>query len=82
MALKPDDPVYPIISRMQSALEGQANTDIAAATCYIIANAVAILARDRADADQILKELVGDQREILNEVWPAVRAELERRKLL
>lgn len=82
MALKSTDPVHPIISKMQSALEGQANTDILAATCYIIANAVAILARDQAEGEQLINELARDQRKILKDVWPGVRAELERQKLL
>lgn len=81
MALKPTDPVYPIITRMQAALEGQANTDIAEANSYIIANAVAILARDRAHADELLSAYAEYQRRILDDVWAGVRAELAKRKL-
>lgn len=82
MAPQPDDKTTAIIRQMQSAIEGQANTDIVAACCYLIANAVAILAHDRADGEKILKMLAKDQRRLLDELWPGVRAELERRKLL
>ena len=69
-----------LTTKVQTVLEGESNADIVAACSYIIANAVAILAQDRADADQILKQCVKDQRKMLNGVWDQVRAALERIK--
>lgn len=77
-----DEPTFILIRKMQTALEGEANDTILAACTYITANAVAILAHDRADAGRLLKDCARDQRKLLDGVWDRVRAELERRKLL
>ena len=66
--------------KMQAILEGESNADIVAACNYIIANAVAILAHDRADADRILKQCGREQRKLLDGAWDQVRAVLEQMK--
>ena len=81
MASSLDAKAMVVARKMQSVLEGEANDDIVAACAYIIANAVAILALDRADAGRMLKVCARGQRKFLDEVWPVVRAELERRGL-
>lgn len=64
---------------MQSALEGEANDTIVEASCYIIANAVAILAKDRADARRMLKACASNQGDQLDLISDRIRAELRRR---
>lgn len=74
-----DEKAMAIITKMQVALEGEANDKIVEASCYIIANAVAILARDRADAKRMLKVCAGNQSAHLDQIWDRIRAELRRR---
>ena len=66
-----------LTTKMQSVLEGESNADIVAACSYVIANAVAILAHDRADADRLLKKCAQEQRKLLDGVWDQVRAALK-----
>lgn len=82
MTASVEEKVVAIIKKMQTAIDGEPNDCIMAASAYIVANAIAVLARDRAQADLLLKGITKDQRKILDEVWPGVRAELARRKLL
>ena len=51
-----------VVKKMQDGLEGEANDAITGACSFVIANAAAILAQDRADAERILKKKLS---------WPA-----------
>lgn len=74
-----DDRAIALVAKMQSALEGEANDTIVEASCYIIANAVAILAKDRADARRMLKACASNQGDQLDLISDRIRAELRRR---